>query len=1155
MKPSILLNILLKIFIAVIAIAVQSCSDRQFDAVPDYTVSGEPVRLEVPVMTPKMGTATRGDLGENQLNRVESLWIRTYNAETGLATSKWIKIEPKTTDIHNMRTVEIDTQSGHSYIIGVANVDCEGVTSDDIDNVRKLSDLLEEADTWEKFLKIAVLSPSDPDDVNAPQTIPMAGCYSDLITEGEKTIEPMAYYEWQKKDFQPCFIPASSDKVEFKGGIHLRRLVSHITFNFKSGNPDMTLEVNSYRVVNAPRFSWLYERSSEDTTLPNFGDKATSAQDAPEYYADVPQFGSQFIKNSTVNGEEIQSFDFWQAENKHEGNCTKYSDRDAKTEKDGITLFTSLTGDTWTPNNEASYVMVDCTMDYSKSLFVDQDGNKVDPGTPGGESVTRSGNATYFIHLGYIMGDTPEEMSKDFNCFRNVDYTYNVTVNGIDDIRVDAIADKEEFHGEEGLVVDLLDNAIDLDAHYAVFNIKLTEDELKENFGFIITTYDNGEQITLSEKNPRDVVNNTTVIYADTEKKQPIDPKYYNWIELRPTTGENVLAEYKPRFGQNADRKTFLLTDMYNIKDQNGNNMLIMPEDGKSADGYYTVFVNEYTYEPMYGEDGYGDERTTMLHGKPAWMSYVNQNPRRFYIKVSYRESPDGNSVYARSKYAVEQQSLMTYYSQINVDDKGTAVAVERENETLGLNLRHDQNAGGSSLTNGRWNAAQYLSSGAMEGYNGYTQDYDYGWGSISVNRPEDWQKSAWATFLEMNNPLEVPEVSPDRLQGGPPIKARTIQSGNPHKLRKIRQKPTSDENYDSNLHYTTFTDPQADPNYNIRAMSTFINRNRDNNGNGKIDAEELRWYIPAMTRYVGMTLGENAMPQRLMMFNEISQLPFVNNGSSFSSTTGVINNCYYTRYMYLASNYAPFYKWNESGTSSPDNNVLWALEGTSLSKFRAVTSWSTDDDSKPLNPWQIRCVRNLGSDLRTVKYEDKVTMPFKHDAKNMTLNMRYFNLAAIRTTKLTGNGPDNPNFMPIHTINSSYNSVYAGLEYANEDLVYKKPEEMPTEGNFPEYTEKIYDYINSNPCKALGDAGWRVPNQIELTMLYLAGVLNDNQTGWLSSTVQYINSYTGAGNDSPDNKLFMVSVNTHTLLLTLQNYNDNALKYLHVRCVRDINP
>ena len=259
-----------------------SCAEERFDAPPDYTVSGQQFRLKVPILLPQMNAETRGDLSENQLNRVESLWIRTYNAETLRPTCKWIKFEPKTSDLHNMREVEIDTQSGYSYIVAVANVNHLGVTSDDISNPQPLSDLLEAADTWDKFLKIAILTPSDQDNVNAPQknTLPMCGCYSD---------DHVQYNLWQKSYFQPYFIPASNKMVVFNGGIHLRRLVSHITFNFLAGT-DIELEVNSYRVMNAPKFSWLYERSSENTTVVNFGDQTSSAHDALEYYADVPQF-------------------------------------------------------------------------------------------------------------------------------------------------------------------------------------------------------------------------------------------------------------------------------------------------------------------------------------------------------------------------------------------------------------------------------------------------------------------------------------------------------------------------------------------------------------------------------------------------------------------------------------------------------------------------------------------------------------------------------------------------------------------------------------------------------------------------------------------------------------------------------------------------
>lgn len=39
--------------------------------------------------------------------------------------------------------------------------------------------------------------------------------------------------------------------------------------------------------------------------------------------------------------------------------------------------------------------------------------------------------------------------------------------------------------------------------------------------------------------------------------------------------------------------------------------------------------------------------------------------------------------------------------------------------------------------------------------------------------------------------------------------------------------------------------------------------RNRDLNGNGYLDEEELRWYVPAIGQLVGMWLGEPAMAKK----------------------------------------------------------------------------------------------------------------------------------------------------------------------------------------------------------------------------------------------------------------------------------------------------
>lgn len=36
------------------------------------------------------------------------------------------------------------------------------------------------------------------------------------------------------------------------------------------------------------------------------------------------------------------------------------------------------------------------------------------------------------------------------------------------------------------------------------------------------------------------------------------------------------------------------------------------------------------------------------------------------------------------------------------------------------------------------------------------------------------------------------------------------------------------------------------------------LTRNRDNNGNGIIDADEIRWYMPAIKQLVGLWMGAN---------------------------------------------------------------------------------------------------------------------------------------------------------------------------------------------------------------------------------------------------------------------------------------------------------
>lgn len=1092
-------KIYLLVFVFSVALALQSCLDERFD-IPDYTVTGDDVTLKLSVTLPEMDVRTRASLNDNSLNNVESLWIRTYSSDSGEATSDWKKLTPGTSAPEPAaQSVEFETKSGNSYIVAVANVfNNKGVLKSAPDEEKVLSELLDAADTWQDFLNIAVVSPSDFGSVNAPSApLPMAGFYSDIIVDGSHP-EPSKIDEWQTKGFKPFFIPSQKKTIEWnnKGAIHLRRLVSHVTFNIIPAS-DLDVSVNSYQVVNVPKYSWLYERPSANGMNANFGDLATSQEHVTDYYAEVPQFSSQYV----TEGDGKLSFDFWMAENKHSGTSTVYTDRDKKVEGSIPPLFTSLTGEIWTPNNEASYVLISCDIAYNKQLSVDDKGQEV---KDDGKDVYRTGSVTYLVHLGYIGGNSVNEATKsrDFNCFRNVDYTYNIKVNGINDIRIDAYATDETYHGEEGIVSDLEYSTIELDSHYHAFNVSLTKSEIDDpNFGFIITTYDNGTQITVNN----DYEQKDGKIYAP-DSATPIDQKYYNWIELRPTTDEETLAVYKPRYGANADGKTILLTDL-----KGGSANLL--ENQMSKEGWYTVFVNEYTYEPIYtGTEKYADE-TGKINGVPAWKSYVNQNPRRFYIRTARKESPDGNSVYTRSKYGVSQSSIQTYYSIIasRITDKGTAIGTERINETEGLNLRTAAGdttfIGGTSENNGRLNVAQWL---------------NYKTAGSDINNENASSRPKWADVVDAAKPMEIGAVDLDRAQGGRTLPERTIA------LPSLRTYGGAG----------TFSDPQKSGSYIIHAINACMSRNRDNNGNGRIEPDELRWYVPAMGKYLRLLMGAPSLSEPVMDFGSVDRLPKVeekeiNGNKTYSWIDGEdeygndpISNNYISRYMFYASN----------------GSVLWAMEGMSSSSWNDLQGWSNNQS----HPWQIRCIRNLGTDLTSVSDGEKVDMAYIVDKNNRTVEAKYYDDASVRPNKLSGNGTGGSS-MPVHLVTSDYNRVYRKFEYHSADI------EVPS---YNKSLTGLQGYINGNPCQTANGhpsgTGWRVPNQTEIAILKNATeILNGTHSSWLSCTVNYFNSITGYGGEYANGEnLFLGMLSSRGTQFTSGNIKDFTM---YIRCVRDI--
>lgn len=1108
-------NILLTLNFCLLAVSLSSCKDELLlDSTPDYTLSGEPVELTLKVSVPELEVQTRADLGYEELNRVTTLWVRTYSATSGEATSDWQTVS---TDVNQAEQdygpieLTIHTHSGYNYIIAVANVDNNGVTKDKPTVKRKLSELLTEADTWEKFLDIAVVSPTDNEDTYAPETpMPMAGCYTNIISGGPH----YSISQWQYENFESYFIPASKSAIVFNDGvIHLRRLVSQINFNIRPVNEDLTVTVNSYKIYNAPKATWLFERSNENGNhLSNFGDSATD-DTVNDYYTEVPTFSSQYIDIDESTG--VSTFNFWQGENKHTGKATTYFERElAEDYNSELPLFTSLTGKTWTPNDMASYVKISCTIEYTGTLNVNSQGEVVDAN---GEVVHRVGYADYYVHLGYINDDPT-----DFNCYRNVKYTYNIEVNGVNDIRVDAFASGElDYPGEAGIVTDLSDANITLDCHYNTFNITLTEEDLASTdsdsglnaFGFLIATYKSGRQYVFDE---------------DTDFSAVDDRHLYNWIELKKVSDDlnaSTLAEYSPSYNLTSEvpghtmtaDETFLITEL--------NDRL---RSGLLTPGTYTVFVNEYTYEPMYGETNYGNESST--EGTPNWMTYVNQDPRRFFIKVNQKKSPDGNRIYARSKYGIVQRSMQTYFNTLSssvLESFRSGLAVERVNETEGLNLTNHFASSSTVDGNGRYNMGLWLTGVEANNTNAVTGGEE--------------NRVLWNTRIQPTVAQNIPSVDANRLQGGPSISARTVA------LPAIVT--TTGQN--------TFSNPQSGTSA-IEAMNACLGRNRDNNGNHRIDPEEIRWYLPTIRNYLQLTIGSESLDNPIMNYQDVKQLPFVSNAAWTSAeTSDGIKNDYLSRYMFAASNTGEY-------QNARTLMIMWAMEGTSTSTWSQANEWG----GGYTYPWQVRCVRNLGTDLNTLVPDesdysnDGTKDAYVHDSNARTVEMSYFDYRSIRVNKYSGNG-SGVGQMPTHLVtDETYNSVYRKFEYASEDQTYTVSKSFNYNNNTTTitsdsnnevvnaYAQTIKTYIDSNPCSAMSGTGWRLPNQKEAAIMRNLGVITSGNL-MLTCTANYFNTTTGFGGTYVNGQnRFMGMYNTHGSMLT----NNNIKGYsIYVRCVRDV--
>lgn len=848
-----------------------------------------------------------------------------------------------------------------------------------------------------------------------------------------------------------------SDKVVVK----MDRAMARITFNIAQTveGAKGTFVPSSYRVYNIPTESVLTNTNKSNTK-------------SDTYINSAP------MTIGNVSGGNY-TFSFYMPENipvaNENASIATYQDRD---KWGGGDKGSRPENKTWTnaPQN-STFVVISGT--YSQS----------------GDTTDKSytGNVSYTIHL----GDFSNNAWSNFNVERNYSYTYKMSVKGVDSIVVEAETEGDEQQpGAEGQIFtyDASTYSYELDAHYEQvfleYNLSTIAEAITTALGTYAKTKPSDEAIdnaiadnlilviqseamdythaTATDDEPYTVQNKRGTlspyrIYAnavrnaddpaaDKEKVlagagtdiSPTKGFDYKWVEFWPQTGTDIAAypgvswwsredldgiSNKGVYGETVTEKSKFLKDVYDVIVAMGKVVKkIYKGEGVSTDEDGIIVTrsnNDYVARFTAFVNEYYYYRHPLTGMKvTSWSVMTNKIPREMIIAMSSSISQDGNSSYSQIYSYITQASIQTFYNSRVSDING--FGIETYNETPHITFGTPKREDGLSKTDGRSNQITLIG--------GLPQN----WNAFIASSYNGWTKS----------------VGSDRTT---------------HKLSEAAYKG-ADQNKDAYAYYAC------------------LSRNRDLNGNGVIDNNEIRWYLPSLNEYIRIGVGSNAISNaaQLYMGDKMNmQRP---------TTPGSYADGYPINYIWDGALYY---------TSSSDaERVYWAVERGSSSADGQ--NWGGGFAAKP-----IRCIRSLpanagGSDVSTVH----VASDASYVAHNVPGTYGY---VSTEPTVLEFKGrlvdelyrERTDGVLGPHNEDDKANSFYDGIYVAKEDVYEYQQDhwwENPTKvtKKFPLAQIINYGGNQENPCAdyhETGDGGavWRVPNLAEFSAMVATGLVKSD--------------------------------------------------------------
>ena len=875
----------------------------------------------------------------------------------------------------------------------------EAVTVNDLDNV------------------VASLSLSDGNvDVSRQQAAFLTSGYFEATTDKEKAnpaCKQDATFSLKAQDDKLTIVSAGAQEVD--GCIWMHRLDAKVNFRVKFGGAkEGSFRLTSWQVVNAPVKATLRWRAT-NLAENQFLSSALMEGNFIEYTDEGQEFSFYTMENRAQPKSLIEDTDY---------NKREKENKDTQTGKNVNYIYAP---------DEATYVILKGEYNNPNELLLDAQGQIVYDQAGNPVYVHRQAEVTYVVHLGYIGLENQEgrELANaklnDYNVLRNTNYTYNITVQGVENIKVEAESDAERQPSAEGDVVDTY-SFMEADAHYDVRFYELDLENLLPGIGgdniysyVVQTPFTPRTEVKLSEYSSRpqrlddtwvqiayngdggkiatssDTYLKKTVPYSETRDEGQDNNPVYGMKAVELWSAYTFLIKVKNWVLELAQLKQDYPTGV--VKEEPGGYKSFV----YMVDGQYRKYPIVRSFSIFIDENFYRHHPTdgSTLDDYALWPEFCNKAPRQMHIVVDTKVSGDGESTYRKSSLSISQKSIQTFYS-------GSAGQSMPE---MAFGLEHTDEWGLDYSMTGIENAP-------LGGHSANSVKYDNGWYNTVYSFRQ--KASSDATNWQYYEDYFLAEKARTSLAGG----------ANADKAVEYRKVPLA-----------------------------AIARNRDTNRNGIIDDDEIKWYVPAINQINYAVLGAASLEDPLYQ----KQL------ETDQTQVGLALNYYV---MYLSS----------TQTNSRIME-LWSHEGYARGEC-GTSSPGTNKGQK-----YIRCVRNLGKQASYAQgnYKEGATSPVgnvtMNNQGNYELSLDYMQTVGMRDFISRGE-------IRQHAHRDPQNRYYKKFVIGKERLFINNQAQNWFRLNGI-IQDKFNSTYTSSVCSSYSeredgsDRGiWRVPNLSELVLI-----------------------------------------------------------------------